>query len=272
MGNHARKSPAKPAARQVSLMKDPVVHPMQVQLLREAEETAAAGKTMRDVRLQASQTWINTHFLFNSLTLLSYTALEEAAPKTEQVAYLLSDLLRYSLRDTSTTVPLSKEFEMIDRYLSLHQMRLSDRLNTEIELDPMVRHLPVPRTILQPLVENAIVHRVESMIRAVTVRVSARRMGDHVQIEVYDNGGGMSREQVLALNEHRWLLSDPSGKRLSLALHSVVTRLENQYGSDFRLHVESAPDTGTRFCASQFVASGTSVQNHCRAQLQAVSD
>jgi ligand-binding sensor protein/anti-sigma regulatory factor (Ser/Thr protein kinase) len=222
---------------------------IQTRLLKEAEEKAAIQAALRDAQIRALQAQINPHFLFNSLTLVSYTALAEGAAQTEEIAYTLSDLLRYSLRNTATVVPLGEEIEMVERYLALQQIRFGDRLKTHIELDSAIRNLHVPCMLLQPLVENAVVHAVEPLTHTVTVRVTATRCDQRVALEVADDGPGMDPAQVKALNIHR-ALPAANRQRPSLGLQSVLRRLEGEYGNSFDIRVESEPGRGTRILLS----------------------
>lgn len=231
---------------------------IQTRLLKEAQEKAVIQAALRDAQLRALESQINPHFLFNALTLLSYTALEEGAARTEEITYTLSDLLRYSLRNTASSVPLRDEFEMVERYLSIQQIRFGERLRTRIEFDPALAQMPVPCMLLVPLVENAVVHAVEPLMRPVTIEVRAIRTPDEVLIEVCDNGMGMPAAQVAAMNSHN-VIRSPERKRPPLGVLSVIRRLEGECGEQFVFRVKSAPDAGTRivlriplnlFCAS----------------------
>ncbi|MFM8320071.1 MAG: PocR ligand-binding domain-containing protein, partial [Chloroflexota bacterium] len=94
----------------------------QARLLKDAQERAALQVALKEAQLRALKAQINPHFLFNSLTLLGYTALDEHAARTEEIAYSLSDLLRYSLRNISASVELCEEIEMIERYLAIKKI------------------------------------------------------------------------------------------------------------------------------------------------------
>ncbi|HMQ34113.1 MAG TPA: PocR ligand-binding domain-containing protein [Chloroflexaceae bacterium] len=222
---------------------------VQSRLLREAQEKAVIQAALRDAQLRALEAQINPHFLFNALALLGYTALEEGAPRTEEITYALSDLLRYSLRNIDTLVPLGDEFEMVERYLAIQQIRFGERLIPRIELDPDLAQFPVPCMLLLPLVENAVVHAVEPMLRPVTVMARAARAADELVIEVCDDGAGMDEAQVVALNS-RQVPHRAERKRPSLGMLSVLRRLDGEYGERFGFHVESAPHAGTlmRIC------------------------
>lgn len=231
-----------------------VANLIQARLLKETKEKAQMEAALKDAQLRALQAQIDPHFLFNSLTLVSYTAIEERASKTEEIAYILSDLLRYSLRNTSTMVSLGEEFRMIDHYLSLQQIRFGERFCKDVRIEPELENLPIPCMVLQPLVENAIVHGVESVPHLVRVSVFVRRNGDMVEIEISDNGVGMSTERVHALNER--LIIPSSSNRPSLGLQSVIRRLEDEYGTHFKIHGDSRKGKGTTIKLSWPINAG----------------
>ncbi len=217
----------------------------QTRLLKEAEEKATAQAALQNAQLRALQSQINPHFLFNSLTLVGYTALDEDAPRTEEIAYTLSELLRYSLRNTATMVALREEVEMVGRYLAIQQMHFGERLQTSVRIDPDLHNLRLPCMLLQPLVENAIVHGVESVTRCVTVELNASRENDTVLLEIADDGPGVDAGIVQSLNANTPLIHSHR-RRPSLGLQSVVRRLAEVYGERFKFKVESSPGKGFR--------------------------
>jgi two-component system LytT family sensor kinase len=217
----------------------------QSRLLKEAQENAALQAALQNAQLRALQSQINPHFLFNSLTLVGYTAFEEHATRTEEIAYTLSDLLRYSLRNTATVASLGEEMDMVERYLAIQQMRFGLRLKKQVELDPELRSIQIPCMILQPLVENAIVHAVEPSIQTVTVQVRAGREDNRVLLMVADDGVGMDSALARALN-NGLATQQPDRKRPSLGLETVIRRLEGEYGQKFSFRIESQLERGTR--------------------------
>lgn len=214
----------------------------QERLLIEEQEKAALEKALQEAQLRALKTQINPHFLFNSLTLLAYTAIEEEAPRTEEIAYTLSDLLRYSLRSMATSVDLPEEMEMIERYLAIQQVRFGPRLRWRLHVDPGLNDTRIPCMILQPLVENAVIHGAEPMQRPVTIDVRAECLNGQVMLQVRDDGMGMEPELVARINSRNY---PQQGGRPSLGLQNVIQRLEGEYGPAFTLNIESQPGTGT---------------------------
>ncbi len=225
----------------------------QARLLKEAQEKAALQAALQSAQLRALQSQINPHFLFNSLTLVGYTALEENAPRTEEIAYSLSDLLRYSLRNTATLVTLGEEIEMIERYLAIQKMRFGERLERVIEVEPCLEQIRIPCMLLQPLVENAVVHAVEPLTRPVTIYVRAWPEAGRMWLEVADDGVGMSPDLVQAFEAR--CFPRQTGRRPSLGLQNVIQRLEGEYGDQFSFKIESKVQEGTRILLSLPVGS-----------------
>lgn len=218
---------------------------IQSRLLKETQEKAAAQAALQSAQLRALQAQINPHFLFNSLTLVGYTALDEDAPRTEEIAYTLSELLRYSLRNAATMVSLREELEMVGRYLSIQQLHFGERLCTSVQADSTLLDLQLPCMLLQPLVENAIVHGIEPVTRRVTLQVNAIREDGHALLEVADDGPGAPASIIRSLNEHKVPVTSER-KRPSLGLQNVIRRLEEVYAGRSLVAVEGGPDQGFR--------------------------
>jgi two-component system, LytTR family, sensor kinase len=212
----------------------------QAQLLQQTQERAALQAALQEAQLRALKAQINPHFLFNSLTLLGYTALEENAARTEEIAYSLSDLLRYSLRNMSTSVELGEEMEMIEQYLAIQKIHFGDRLQSEVCLDPELQRFEIPCMVLQPLVENAVIHGAEPLVRPVTIKVGAYRENGRLVLQVSDDGVGMAQEVLEPIQAGLF-----AGNGRSLGLQNVFQRLASEYGSAFSVAAESAPDAGT---------------------------
>jgi two-component system, LytTR family, sensor kinase len=213
-------------------------------LLDEMRQRTALQSALQDAQLQMLESQIAPHFLFNALGLLGYTALEENAPQTEEIAYSLSDLLRYSLRGSnSTPVKLRQELEIIDRYLSIQKLRFRSRLNVDIQIDPSLLDKPIPCMVLQPLIENAVIHAVEPLSRPVNVQIAAANKGKYMLIEIMDDGAGMAPDVLDSVRSCALHKDDSSA---SLGLRNVVRRLQLQFGDRFTIHIMSEPGHGTQ--------------------------
>lgn len=167
--------------------------------------------------LKALQARTNPHFLFNSLNTAA-GLIEEDPAAAEQVIERLAALFRYALRGSETDwVRLSEEIEAVRGYLEVEAVRLGDRLRSEIEVEPGVTELLVPPLVLQPLVENAVLHGVAPRKSGGRVRIAASRQDSSLVLAVSDDGDGPGS-------------SDHQGTGTSL--EELRSRLEMVYGGE----------------------------------------
>tara|TARA_R110002072_G_scaffold139249_3_gene282733 strand:+ start:1616 stop:2683 length:1068 start_codon:yes stop_codon:yes gene_type:complete len=171
--------------------------------------------------LRALRSQLQPHFLFNSLQAIAVTIKRDSGAAVSMVT-LLGDLLRQTLRERSgELVSLQEEQELLQPYLELQRLRFADRLEVEIDIPNEVLGAAVPDLILQPLVENALQHGIESMPGKGSVRIRARRSGEFLELEVADDGAGPDREGVpdgIGLGATRARLHALFGDRAKLTL------------------------------------------------------
>jgi two-component system, LytTR family, sensor kinase len=215
----------------------------QTALLEETKRAAALQAALQESQLRMLESQINPHFLFNALGLISYTAIREKAKETEEISYCLSDLLRYSLRNLAAPVTLGQELEAVQRYLAIQKLRFGARLHVDVDVDKTLHDLPIPCMILQPLVENAVVHAVEPLARPVTVRVRAERRPDGLQLEISDDGPGMASGTLEMLRSGSYTTRAVND---TVGLPNVIRRLQLEYGSRCRIDLDSQLGHGTR--------------------------
>lgn len=220
-----------------------IANQTKARLLEEIQNRADLQIELQQTQLRMLASQINPHFLFNTLGLIGYTAIREQAPQTEEIAYCLSDLLRYSLRNMTNPVTLGEELEIVEHYLAIQKLRFGPRLQVRMEIDPSLRQVRLPCMILQPLVENAVVHAVEPSTQPVTVQVRALPVATGLLIEVIDDGPGIKTETLASINSRTF--TDKTG-RTALGLQNVIRRLELEYGDASVFCVESESGHGTR--------------------------
>jgi two-component system sensor histidine kinase AlgZ len=156
-----------------------------------ALERQAAMERQATLRAQlaALQARTNPHFFFNSVNTVA-ALISEDPVLAERTLERLADLFRYALDSANTPrVPLAKEFAMVRDYLAIQQARFGDRLRASVELPSALESIEIPPLVLQPLVENAVLHGLSERSQG-TVRVVARRAGARVILEVTDDGPG----------------------------------------------------------------------------------
>nr|WP_298725449.1 sensor histidine kinase [uncultured Steroidobacter sp.] len=134
-------------------------------------------------RIRALQARIRPHFLFNSMNTIA--ALTRSSPeRAEQAVEDLADLFRASLSDASARIPLKDELEIARTHQRIEQLRLGDRLSVHWDVDQLPMRTMVPSLIVQPLLENAVYHGIETLPRGGEVFIVGRRQNDQVHIEV----------------------------------------------------------------------------------------
>jgi len=185
---------------------------------------------LREAEYQSLQARIQPHFLYNVLN--GVVGLNRMGDRTglEAAVLDLKDLLRYTLAPEGT-VTLAEELAFVTKYLELQKLRFGERFDFRIDCDPRCQSLALPKLLLQPLAENALIHGIELLARPGLLTIAARPAPGGVAVWVEDNGAGFD------LAAH-----DPSRR---VGLSNVTKRLELAYpGSDF--HIVSAPGQGCR--------------------------
>ena len=223
-----------------------------VRSLRELNEVVYQKEIMRSrSELKALQAQINPHFLFNTLEAFYWALEEKGEEDLARIVVAMSGLFRYviSREDEEEWVTIGDELDHVERYLTIMQMRLMDRLQWNIEADFKLRAVPIPKLLVQPLVENAILHGAEQRIDEgrVNVRVLPDERAGFVRIEVTDNGPGMDEQQLTALQRAIRTGTNPAAaKGKGVGLANVQRRLRLYYESlASGLLIDSAKNHGT---------------------------
>jgi len=191
---------------------------------RERETQAARLEaSLAQARLEALQLQLHPHFLFNTLHSIGGLVRQGRGETALEMLNGLGELLRSSLAEQSTEVPLRRELELTDRYLQIHQVRFSDRLTVTVEVDEEARGARVPPLLLQPLVENAIQHGIARDPGPGRLQIRARREGGRLLIDVFNSGAGVERD------------------RRGVGLRNTEERLRRLYGSEQELTLQDAP-------------------------------
>jgi signal transduction histidine kinase len=202
-------------------------HDLALERARAVEQTRAE---LAQAELRALRAQINPHFLFN--TLNSIASLIISNPRAaEDVTTQLADLFRYTLRASEReTSTLGAELEFLRAYLAIERVRFGDRLQLEEAIEPGLEALLVPSLLLQPVVENAVRYAVAPRAEGGRVRMAARRNGDHLVLEVTDDGPGLDAARPV------------SGT--GFGLHALRERLRAAGYKD-SLEIDTGPGKGT---------------------------
>jgi len=199
---------------------------------KEAFKLVSAESAAREAQLKLLRYQLNPHFLFNTLNSIASLVSTERREDAQSMIAELSTFLRFSLEsDRNITIPLRDEIEALDLYLRIEQVRFSDRLVVEQEIDPRTLSTKVPSLLLQPLVENAIKHAIGRAEEGGRILVSASLADQQLVLSVEDSGSGVDQRQP----ELSDLFETPG-----FGLRGTAERLENLYGDAFSFNASTS--------------------------------
>lgn len=158
----------------------------------------------------------------------------------------LARLFRISLSRGSNIIPIADELEHARNYLTIQKMRYKNKFSAVIEAEEGVEKLYTIKLIVQPILENAIYHGMAYADGDGEIRISARREGDDVVIDVTDNGPGMPEEVVERLLDPDAPRANTNSKGSGIGLRNVHQRIQLSFGRRYGLTIHSEPDAGTR--------------------------
>ena len=184
-------------------------------------------------RLVTLQAQINPHFLFNAMNTISRTAMFEEADRTQELVDDLAKLFRYMF-DRRSTVPLSQEIEFVEKYLKIQKVRFQDRLEYSIEHDSEVDALLIPPLLIQPFIENAIIHGLEPLEMGGEVQLHIRHTPKTLTIDIIDNGVGYDNSKKM-----RKTTSTHFG------IENVSERIKLYYGNKAKFSIKQIEKSGT---------------------------
>ena len=187
---------------------------------------------LAQAQLDALRMQLHPHFLFNTLNSIAGLVRDNKNQAAVSMLVGLSDLLRHTLEHSSRQeVELREELNFIKLYLSIQQMRFSDRLRTEFDIDPATATALVPNLILQPLTENALRHGIANSAETGVVGISSTVQNGHLRLMVYDNGAGL---------RDGWQLKGSAG----IGLANTAARLQQLYDDNHQFDIRNRDSGG----------------------------
>ena len=194
-----------------------------------------------EFKMLASQ--INPHFLYNTLEVIRMKARASKQYDIEELVKMLAKILRKNIQAGSQDVEIQTEVELITCYLKIQQYRFGERIQYEIDMDPEMEHIRILPLILQPIVENSIVHGLEVKEGIGHIRISISRKDSDLLVVVEDDGVGMEKEQ---LEELRSNMNRRNENGTHIGMQNVHQRIRLRYGENYGLELDSASGVGTK--------------------------
>lgn len=204
----------------------------------------------KDAELALMQAQINPHFLYNMLNAIQWQALKSGNKEIADIAYSMAQVFRISLNRGKSIISVKQELDLVNYYLSLQKYRLGKKIDYHIDFNEDVLSCQIPKLILQPLVENSIVHGMakdSSLNLVISVSVSLSGDGTSLHLMIQDNGCGIPPEILRYLPNE--VVPSPSSdgqittKSNRFAVKNIYDRLTLVYGNDFTFRIHS--DHGT---------------------------
>ncbi|WP_055107317.1 sensor histidine kinase [Paenibacillus ihumii] len=213
------------------------------QVVEKTEQNNALEIAQREIKLKMLASQINPHFLFNSLESIRMNAHMRGEKEIANVVRLLGKLMRKNLEVGRDQIMLKEELEMVRSYLEIQKFRYEDRLEYELVIDRKLEGIFMPPLIIQPLVENAVVHGVENKEGGVHVKLLIQAADDYAEISIQDDGMGMTLERLEEVR--RSMAGAHAAVDNRIGLGNVQQRLVMTFGEQHGLKISSEYGKGT---------------------------
>lgn len=211
------------------------------ELIHQVEQ---AKEQQKNAEIRALEAQINPHFLYNTLDSINWMAIEKEEYEISRMLRNLGVILRYSINKSNQKATIWEMEDWLKKYVSLHQMRLNDAFVCEIHVDERLYPRKVHKLLLQPFIENAILHGFKEMEGGGILHVdfSLAESGKEFTVLIEDNGKGMPPEMVRSFNDKEEAIRD-DGR--SIGLHNAFSRMHMYYGEAASWNVSSIQGRGT---------------------------
>ncbi|WNR44845.1 cache domain-containing sensor histidine kinase [Paenibacillus roseipurpureus] len=214
---------------------------------RLVNEVYVIGLREKEAELVALQSQINPHFIYNTLESINMMAVQKGVHEVSDMVSALGRMLRYTVDRADRFVRLEEEWQFVQSYVKIQQLRYGERLLAvfDMEEEASLQHCLVPKLLLQPLVENAIYHGLDSLERGGTIWVSAAQHDNDLLLMVRDDGTGMKDEHIQQLKTSIHLPLLKEGTNRGMALRNIYQRLALLYPGAFELDIDASDGEGT---------------------------
>jgi len=195
----------------------------------------------RKSELRVLQNQINPHFLYNTLDSIIYEVEINENDVASRMIMALSKFFRISLSKGKTIIPIKDEVEHVRNYLLIQVMRLKDKFTFDIDVDNSILNYEVVKLILQPIVENAVIHGIKNKSDGGHVSITGKLDGEYIKFIITDNGFGILDNKIQEIYDS---FSDPNAHK-GVGIKNVYQRLRLYYGENADVRIESELDCGT---------------------------
>ena len=223
---------------EISRLSDSFGH-MVVRIQQLMEQVRQEEITLRKTELNALQTQINPHFLYNTLSSIAWMCEEERSAEAVEMVNALGQLFRISISKGHELIPIGQELQHAKSYLQIQNFRYKNQFTYEFEVDEDCLGYYCNKITLQPIIENAIYHGLDRMVDEGRIVIRVYQKDNDIFMEVEDNGVGMTQELC-----HEILERDPK-RKTGIGIKNVNDRVRIYFGSEYGMTITSELDEGT---------------------------
>lgn len=196
------------------------------------------GEREKEMEMKLLAAQISPHFLYNALDSITWMALSREENDIADMISALAEGFRYSIKETERPITIQEEINFIIGYLHLQELRYKGSFNFKLDVDKETKSLLIPKFILQPLIENSIVHGLGNQERTISIILSVKMKGEKILISIADNGPGFDSEQL-----NRYLAGDSSiFSTEKIGIKNVYERIRMKFGEQFGLKYRNSGD------------------------------
>lgn len=196
----------------------------------------------KNAEIAALEAQINPHFLYNTLDTINWAAIDRDEYEISNMITTLAGILRYGISNSNGIVKIRDEVDWLKQYIFLQQTRLKNAFECQINVEPELLNLPIHKLLLQPFIENAILHGFEGVDRACCLRMEMKRAGGRIWIEIMDNGCGIALDTVQEMNKGIFRRTEDKNH---IGMENAITRLRMYYGEEAEVFIKSSLGSGT---------------------------
>ncbi|MDD9268362.1 sensor histidine kinase [Paenibacillus sp. GCM10023248] len=208
-------------------------------------KTKLAVQKQKESEIRSLEAQINPHFLYNTLDSINWMAIEKEEHEISRMIKGLAHILRYSISHSNQMVPLAHELEWLEHYLTLQRNRFNDSFQYAVHLHPSVKEVKIYKLLLQPFIENTIIHGFAGKKSGAEIHIRIRLEEENfLSIVMEDNGCGMDESTIRTLMDSGDREHAAAGS--GIGIRNVIDRLQLYYGDPARCEIESKVGEGTR--------------------------
>ncbi len=204
------------------------------------EEIKASEQEKLEFEINALQSQINPHFIYNTLSTIRWMAIIQNEDSIVKMLDSFIGLMKYSSNFKESLIVLEDEISFLEDYVFIQNARYNSQINFYADFEPEAKKCRILKFILQPLVENSIFHGFNSHSEEKVIRITSWIQDEKIYLEVMDNGQGMDQETLQKIMDRKYI----NNGLTSIGLPNVERRIQARFGEEYGLKITSAANKG----------------------------